>query len=175
MRKKIWVSCAIILIGLMVLGFSVQAFAKQADKAKQPAKITQNEDVASKETVNESTGTKEEAASPAAGETNAMDKQAQCPMMQGGCKGGGVGAKGLLVVISALAAALGVGIATIGPGLGQGNAVARAMEAIGRNPESQSKIMPTLLIGLAFMESLVLYALLVSLVLLFLNPFIKMV
>ncbi|MDQ7824814.1 MAG: ATP synthase F0 subunit C [Candidatus Eremiobacteraeota bacterium] len=79
------------------------------------------------------------------------------------------------MVFSALAAALGIGIATIGPGLGQGNAVARAMEAIGRNPEAQSKILPTLLIGLAFMESLVLYALLVSLVLLFINPFIKIV
>lgn len=85
-----------------------------------------------------------------------------------------VGAKGWLVVFSALAAAIGIGIATIGPGLGQGNAVSRAMEAIGRNPESQSKILPTLLIGLAFMESLVLYALLISLALLFFNPLIDL-
>lgn len=81
-------------------------------------------------------------------------------------------AKGWLVVFSALAAAIGIGISTIGPGLGQGNAVSKAMEAIGRNPESQSKILPTLLIGLAFMESLVLYALLISLALLFFNPLI---
>jgi F-type H+-transporting ATPase subunit c len=87
----------------------------------------------------------------------------------------GMSALGWLVTISALASALGIGIATLGPGIGQGNAVARAMEAIGRNPEAQSKIMPTLLIGLAFMESLVLYALLVSLVLLFINPFLKYV
>ena len=86
-----------------------------------------------------------------------------------------VGAKGWLAVFSALAAAIGVGIATIGPGLGQGNAVSKAMEAIGRNPESQSKILPTLLIGLAFMESLVLYALLISLALLFFNPLISLI
>ena len=87
----------------------------------------------------------------------------------------GVGAKGWLVVFSAIAAAVGIGIATIGPGLAQGNAVSKAMEAIGRNPESQSKILPTLLIGLAFMESLVLYALLISLALLFFNPLVPFV
>lgn len=81
--------------------------------------------------------------------------------------------KAWLYIISALASALGIGIATIGPGIGQGSAVARAMEAIGRNPESQGKVMLTLLIGLAFIESLVLYALIVSLVLLFGDPFGK--
>ena len=81
--------------------------------------------------------------------------------------------KAWLYIISALASALGIGIATIGPGIGQGSAVARAMEAIGRNPEAQGKVMLTLLIGLAFIESLVLYALIVSLVLLFGDPFGK--
>lgn len=85
-----------------------------------------------------------------------------------------VKAKGWILVFSALAAALGIGIATIGPGLGQGKAVASAMEAIGRNPESQSKLFLLLIIGLAFMESLTIYALVISLTLVFSNPFVNM-
>lgn len=85
----------------------------------------------------------------------------------------GLGPKGTLLVISALSAAIAIGIATIGTALGQGNAISKAMEAIGRNPEAQSKIMPVLLIGLAFIESLCLYALLISLALLFFNPLLE--
>ena len=88
---------------------------------------------------------------------------------------GALGAKGALLVISALASALGIGIATLGTGLGQGNAVGKAMEAIGRNPEAQNKVFTTLLIGLAFIESLCLYALLIALALLFFNPLLKFV
>jgi F-type H+-transporting ATPase subunit c len=82
----------------------------------------------------------------------------------------GADPRGLILAFSALAAALGVGLAALGPGIGQGNAVAKAMEAIGRNPEAQGKLFPTLLIGLAFMEALTLYALLIALALLFFNP-----
>jgi len=89
-------------------------------------------------------------------------------------EGKGVAAMGLLLAFSALAAAIGVGLAALGPGIGQGSAVAKAMEAIGRNPEAQSKIMPTLLVGLAFMEALTLYALLIALALLFFNPLVPM-
>jgi len=72
--------------------------------------------------------------------------------------------------ICAICAALAVGIASLGTGIGQGIAVSKAMEAIGRNPESQKKLFPTLITGLAFIESLALYALLIALALLFFNP-----
>jgi F-type H+-transporting ATPase subunit c len=64
-----------------------------------------------------------------------------------------------------LAAAIAIGLGTIGTGLGQGNAVSKAMEAIGRNPEAAGTIRTTMLIGLAFIESLCIYALVISLML----------
>ena len=147
MRRKSMVVCALIMLGFIALCMPVCAGQYPDDGS---VLIAQHE---------EGTG------SPPAGEENPA---ASAPVVKES-----VGGKGWLVVFSALAAAIGIGISTIGPGLGQGNAVARAMEAIGRNPESQSKILPTLLIGLAFMESLVLYALLISLALLFFNPLIE--
>lgn len=72
-----------------------------------------------------------------------------------------------------LAAGIGMGLATLGPGIGQGNATAKAVEGIARQPEASGKIMTTLIIGLALMESLVLYVLVVALILLFANPFIQ--
>ncbi len=84
-------------------------------------------------------------------------------------------AKGWLLVFSAIGAAFAIALAAIGASIGQGNAVRGAMESIGRNPESQGKLMPVLIIGLAFIESLCLYALLISLALLFFNPLMKFV
>lgn len=60
------------------------------------------------------------------------------------------------------AAAFAIGIGTIAPALGQGNAIAKAMEAIGRNPEAGGQIRTLLLIGLAFVESLCIYALVIA-------------
>lgn len=53
-----------------------------------------------------------------------------------------------------LAAGIAIGLGMIGPGLGLGNGVGKAVEAIGRNPEAQSKIQNTMLVGLAFIEFL---------------------
>ncbi len=72
---------------------------------------------------------------------------------------------------SVLAAALAIGLASLGPGLGQGNAAASAMEGVARQPEADEKIRGSLLISLAFMEALAIYGLVVALVLLFANPF----
>lgn len=72
---------------------------------------------------------------------------------------------------SVLAAALAVGLAAIGPGIGQGNAAGQAVEGIARQPEAEGKIRGTLLLSLAFMEALTIYGLVVALVLLFANPF----
>jgi F-type H+-transporting ATPase subunit c len=72
---------------------------------------------------------------------------------------------------SVLAAALAIGLAAIGPGIGQGNAAGQAVEGIARQPEAEGKIRGTLLLTLAFMESLTIYGLVIALVLLFANPF----
>ena len=71
------------------------------------------------------------------------------------------------------AAALGLGIACVGVGVGQGMAVAKSVEAVGRNPESTAKVQMLMIIGLAFLETVVIYSLTVSLLLMFENPFIK--
>ena len=67
-----------------------------------------------------------------------------------------------LQIAAALAAAIAIGLGTIGTGLGQGNAIAQAMQAMGRNPEAAGTIRTTLLIGLAFIESLCIYALVIA-------------
>ncbi|MFA4985720.1 MAG: ATP synthase F0 subunit C [Candidatus Brocadiia bacterium] len=74
---------------------------------------------------------------------------------------------------SIIAAGFGIAIATWLTGLGQGNAVGKAVEGIARQPEAAAKIQTAMIIGLAFIESLVIYALLISLIILFLNPFAK--
>ena len=64
-----------------------------------------------------------------------------------------------------LGAGLAIAIGTIGPGLGLGNGVGKAMEAIGRNPEAEPKIKNNMIVGLAFIEALSIYALLIALLL----------
>ena len=59
----------------------------------------------------------------------------------------------------ALGAPLGLGLAALGCGIGIGTAVARAMEAIGRQPDASGKIMVNMLLGCALIEALTLYAL----------------
>ncbi|MEW6620878.1 MAG: ATP synthase F0 subunit C [bacterium] len=72
--------------------------------------------------------------------------------------------------LSVLAAGIGIGIATIGPGIGQGIATSKAVEGVARQPEASGKIMTILILGLAFIESLVLYALVIALIIIFGNP-----
>ena len=67
-----------------------------------------------------------------------------------------------------LAAGLAIGLGAIGPGMGQGQIVAKALEAIGRNPEAAGKITPMMFIGLAIVESLAIYALVIAFLILFL-------
>lgn len=62
----------------------------------------------------------------------------------------------------ALAAGLAISIAAFGCGLGQGRAVAAAMESIGRNPNSADRIQTPMIIGLALIEALAIYALVIA-------------
>ncbi|MBQ3079329.1 MAG: ATP synthase F0 subunit C [Clostridia bacterium] len=71
--------------------------------------------------------------------------------------------------------ALGAGIAMIaglGPGIGEGNAVGKALEAIGRQPEAKSEVTSTMILGVAMAETTGIYSLIVALILLFVNPLV---
>ncbi len=63
-----------------------------------------------------------------------------------------------------LAPALAIAVGSIGPGIGIGLLVAKAMEAIGRNPEAADKIRPTMILGIVFIEAIAIYALVVALI-----------
>jgi F-type H+-transporting ATPase subunit c len=71
----------------------------------------------------------------------------------------------------ALASAIGIGIAALGTGIGMGMGIGRAVEGIARNPEASGKIMTTMIVGLALIESLAIYTLVVVLILLYAKPF----
>ncbi|MGD0073469.1 MAG: ATP synthase F0 subunit C [Candidatus Binataceae bacterium] len=79
-------------------------------------------------------------------------------MAQEAAGGGGFAGRGLI----GLAANIGIGIAAFGSALGQGRMMASAMESIGRNPNSAGQIFTPMIIGLAFIESLTLYALVIA-------------
>jgi F-type H+-transporting ATPase subunit c len=75
--------------------------------------------------------------------------------------------------ISILAAAIAVGLGAIGPGLGEGRAVAAAMDAIARQPEAAGILSRTLFVGLAMIETMAIYCLVIALLVLFANPFVR--
>lgn len=71
------------------------------------------------------------------------------------------GASGIIALSSALA----IAISAFGAALGQGKAVAKAMESIGRNPNSADRIQTPMIIGLALMEALAIYGLIIAFIL----------
>lgn len=76
--------------------------------------------------------------------------------------GAGVETTGSERAVYGLAMALGVGLAALGGGLGQGRAAAAALEGICRNPNAAGKVLVPMILGLAFVESLVIFALIIS-------------
>jgi F-type H+-transporting ATPase subunit c len=83
--------------------------------------------------------------------------------------------KAIVVGCSLLAAGLAIAFGTIGTGNGMGQGLNGATNAVGRNPEAQGKILLTMMVGLAMIESLAIYALVVALILLYANPLVKVV
>jgi F-type H+-transporting ATPase subunit c len=75
--------------------------------------------------------------------------------------------------VSILAAALAVSFGAIGPALAEGRAVAAAMDAIARQPESSGVLSRTLFVGLAMIETMAIYCLVIALLVLFANPFVR--
>lgn len=82
-------------------------------------------------------------------------------------------AKGIVLAGCAIGAGLAL-IAGIGPGIGEGNAVAAACEAIGRQPECKSQVTSTMLMGCAIAETTGIYGFVTGLLLLFVAPGIFM-
>lgn len=81
------------------------------------------------------------------------------------------GAKFGYFSMAALACGIGMGLAALGTGIGMGIGIAKANEGVARNPGASGKITTTLIIGLALIESLAIYTLVVALIILFVNPF----
>ena len=79
----------------------------------------------------------------------------------------------MFTLISTVVAVLGISIGVIFPALAMGKAISSAMDALSRQPESERSIMRTLFIGLAMIESLAIYVLVIALIVLFRNPLLE--
>jgi F-type H+-transporting ATPase subunit c len=77
----------------------------------------------------------------------------------------------VIAVASIVTAGLTIGIGSAGPALGEGRAVATALTSVAQQPDSSSTITRTLFVGLAMIESLAIYCFVVSMILIFANPF----
>ncbi len=78
----------------------------------------------------------------------------------------------LVAALSALGAGLAIGLAAAGAGAGQGQAVRGTQEAMARNPQMAGKLTTTMFIGLAIIEALAIYGLVIALILLYANPLV---
>lgn len=86
---------------------------------------------------------------------------------------GGGDSKAFVVAVSIFSAALVMGIGTLTTSLSMGYGLNGALNAVGRNPEAQGKILTTMMVGLAMIESLAIYALVIALVIIYANPLMK--
>jgi len=77
----------------------------------------------------------------------------------------------LIAIASILAAGFCTSVGCIGPALGEGKAVAQALSALAQQPDASSTITRTLFVGLAMIESTAIYSFVVSMILIFANPF----
>jgi F-type H+-transporting ATPase subunit c len=78
-----------------------------------------------------------------------------------------------IVLASTVAVVIGIAIGVQLPALAMGKAIASALEALSRQPEAEKLIMRTLFIGLAMIESLVIYVLVIVLMIMFRNPLLE--
>ncbi|MCD6582497.1 MAG: ATP F0F1 synthase subunit C [Desulfuromusa sp.] len=79
----------------------------------------------------------------------------------------------LFVLASTVAAVLGIAIGAMAPAIAMGWSISRSMDALARQPEAEQSIMRTLFIGLAMIESLAIYVLVIVLIVLFRNPLLE--
>ncbi len=81
----------------------------------------------------------------------------------------------IFALVGMVVAGLTTAIGTIGPALSQGRAVDSALDAIARQPDASDRISRTLFVGLAMIESLAIYCLVISLIILLANPFLSLI
>lgn len=77
-----------------------------------------------------------------------------------------------VALVSIIIAGLTIAIGSIGPALGEGRALAQALSAIAQQPDESGTITRTLFVGLAMVESTAIYCFVISVILIFANPFL---
>ena len=77
----------------------------------------------------------------------------------------------LVAMTSIVTAGLTIALGSIGPALGEGLAVSKALSSLAQQPDAASTITRTLFVGLAMIESIAIYCFVVSMILIFANPF----
>ncbi len=77
----------------------------------------------------------------------------------------------LIGMVSVVTAGITMAIGSIGPALGQGRALAQALQSIAQQPDESNSITRTLFVGLAMIESTAIYCFVIALILVFANPF----
>lgn len=77
------------------------------------------------------------------------------------------------IIISTVGAALAIAIGIMSPALAMGRSISQALDALARQPEAEKSITRTLFIGLAMIESLAIYVLVIVLIILFRNPLLE--
>ncbi len=78
----------------------------------------------------------------------------------------------IIVAVSIVTAGLAIAAGGYGPAKALGEALSKALDAIARQPEASAQLMRTLFVGLALIESIVIYAFVIGLIILFANPLI---
>ncbi len=76
-------------------------------------------------------------------------------------------------LVSTVAAIIGISLGVMLPAIAMGKAISHALDALSRQPEAERAIMRTLFIGLAMIESLAIYVLVIVLIILFRNPLLE--
>lgn len=80
----------------------------------------------------------------------------------------------LIAIVSILTAGLTIAIGSIGPALAEGRAAAQALQALAQQPDAANMITRTLFVSLAMIESTAIYCFVVSMILIFANPFVNL-
>jgi len=77
----------------------------------------------------------------------------------------------IVAMASIFGAALAMAIGSLGPGMGMGQAISQALAAIAQQPDERNSLTRTLFVGLAMIESIAIYCFVISMILIFANPF----
>jgi F-type H+-transporting ATPase subunit c len=77
----------------------------------------------------------------------------------------------IIAIVSIITAGITIGLGSIAPAIGEGRAVCTALTSLAQQPDASSTITRTLFVGLAMIESIAIYCLVISMILIFANPF----